>query len=82
MEKYDSEEGYCRTLGHYVPFKYCRTMKDGIPCHRILDCWFERFPVEEYLREQYGIDGITRILEPPKPKISSLLDLIEKARRG
>lgn len=82
MESHDQEEGYCRTLGHYVPFKYCRTMKDGVPCHRILDCWFERFPVEEYLREQYSEDEISRMLEPPKPKISSLLDLIEKARKS
>ncbi len=82
MEKYDKEEGYCRTLGHYVPFSYCRSMKDGIPCHRVLDCWFERFPVDEYLKAHYGEDEIARILQPPKQKISSLIELIEKARRG
>lgn len=82
MDKYDKEEGYCRTLGHYVPFSYCRVVRDGIPCHRILDCWFEKFPVEQFLRENYGDDEIARILEPPAQKITSLIELIEKARRS
>jgi hypothetical protein len=82
MDTHDKEEGYCRTLGHYVPFIYCRTMKDGVPCHRILDCWFERFPVDEFLKAHYSQEEIASILEPPRPKISSLIDLIEKARKG
>ncbi len=67
-------------LGHYVPFNYCRTMKDGVPCHRILDCWFEKLPVKEYLQENYTDEEIAQILEPPRPKLASLIDLIEKAK--
>ncbi len=81
MDTYDKEEGYCRTLGHYVPFRYCRTVKDGAPCHRILDCWFERIPVKAYLQEHHTDEEIAGILEPPRPKMASLIDLIEKAKK-
>jgi hypothetical protein len=81
IETYDREEGYCRMLGHYVPFQYCRTLKDGMPCHRILDCWFERLPVEDFIAEHYSADEQAKMFEPPKAKITSLLEIIEKAKK-
>ncbi len=81
MDTYDKEEGYCRTLGHYVPFRYCRSVRNGVPCHRILDCWFERIPAEEYLREHYTEEEIADILKPPVSKLVSLVELIEKAKK-
>jgi len=68
-------------LGHYVPFKYCRTLKDGMPCHRILDCWFERLPVEDFIAAQYSAEEQAKMFEPPKTKIASLLEIIEKAKK-
>ena len=80
--KFDSEEGYCRRLGHHVPFSYCVTEKQEkkLPCSLILDCWFEKIPIEEYIRKNYTKEEISRIFAASPPKITSLLDLVNKAR--
>ncbi len=82
IDIYDTEEGYCRMLGHYVPFKYCRTVKDGLPCHRVLDCWFERLPVEAFIAANYSEDEQKKIFEQPQPKIASLLEIIKRAKKN
>ena len=78
---YDAREGYCRKLGHHLKFAYCRTMKDGAPCEKILDCWFEKFDVRGFLETHYTEDEIAEIRKPQMPKTASLLELIEQARR-
>ncbi len=80
MERYDTEEGYCRMLGHYLPFSYCRSLKEGLPCHKIVDCWFERLPIKEFIAEHYSEDDLEKALTPPQPKMASILSLIEKAK--
>lgn len=80
MERYDEIDIYCRRLGHYVPFKYCRMINEGLPCSRIMDCAFEKFPVQEFLKENYTEEELEKIFLPPENKISSLVDLIERAR--
>jgi hypothetical protein len=80
MEKYDNHENYCRKLGHYVQFKYCRTVADRLPCSMIQDCWFEIIPVQEYLQRNFSEEELTKIFNPPKNKVSSLIDMIEKAK--
>jgi len=82
MEKYDKCETYCRMLGHSVPFKYCRKVKEGAPCYKIMDCWFEKIPIEEYLNECYTDEEKKIAFTPPKPKVATLIDLIEKAKKG
>jgi len=81
IETYDGLEIRCRLLGHAVPFRYCRRVAEGLPCRLVLDCWHERFPVDEFLRRHYSPEQIQRILAPPKPKLTSLVELIEQARR-
>lgn len=77
---FDSESGYCRMLGHDVTFSYCRVAKDGIPCFKIMDCWFQRLPIEKYMKEHYSESEIEKILARPQNKITTLYDLIEKAK--
>lgn len=81
MDKYDDETTYCRMLGHAIPFKYCRLTAEGVPCRKIMDCWFEKFPVETYMKEHFSDDELKHLLTPPNSKVSSLLDLIEKAKQ-
>ncbi len=76
----DAEEIYCRMLGHHLQFSYCRTCRDGLPCFKLLDCWFERFDVEAFVREHYTEEEIRQFLEPPKPKMHTLMELIKKAQ--
>jgi hypothetical protein len=80
VEEYDTIEGRCRMLGHQVPFSYCRLLNSGLPCSRILDCWFERFDIEDFMKRHYSEEELKKILSPPKPKITTLIELIEKAR--
>jgi hypothetical protein len=77
---HDFRESYCRKLGHYLTFGYCRTENSGLPCGRILDCWFEKLPVGDFLRENYTPEEIGRVTGPAPPKTATLVDLIERAR--
>jgi hypothetical protein len=78
--KFDSESGYCRMLGHEVSFSYCRIAKNGMPCFKIMDCWFERIPIADYMKANYPEEEIEKILEKPASKINTLYDLIEQAK--
>jgi hypothetical protein len=77
---FDEKEGYCRLLGHYLRFSYCRSYREGFPCHKILDCWFEKFDVRKFLEENYAASEIERFLQPPQPKMQTLMSLIQKAQ--
>lgn len=80
----DGLEMRCPRLGGAISFQYCRTCGDeNLPCWKIADCWWETFDVMSWLRESLPEDQIQQILEKkeqPQPKVSTLLDLIEKAR--
>ncbi len=80
MKRFDSQSVYCRMLGHDVPFSYCREVKDGLPCFKTLDCWFEKIPVQAYFNQHYSIEEQKQILKKPALKVTTLLDLIEKAK--
>lgn len=67
-------------LGHHVPFTYCRTLQDNLPCSKILDCYFERLPVRKWLDESYSAEELEKILKPPEPKLSTILDHVKQAQ--
>lgn len=81
-DQYDNKEIYCRKLGHHLTFKYCRTERRGLPCSKILDCWFEKLPIGEFLRENYTDSEIAAIMSLPRPKVATLFDLIEQAKKS
>ncbi len=71
----------CPRLGQQIAFSYCRTENNGLPCSKALDCWHTRFPVEDLLRKELSPEEWKQAFEsPPKPKVHSLLELIEKAK--
>lgn len=73
----------CPRLGHEVAFAYCRCMPEGRACPRVLDCWWEIFDVQGYLRANLPGEEFQTLVEkrPPKPKVISLIELIEQAKR-
>jgi len=73
----------CPRLGNPVPFQYCEVCGDeGKPCFKILDCWWEHFDVVQYLKERLPEDQYKRLMKAePKPKVTSLIELIEQARQ-
>jgi len=72
----------CPRLGGPVPFSYCmKGSEEKFPCGKIIDCWWEIFDVETYLRENLAEEDFRALLDQkPKPKITSILELIEKAK--
>jgi hypothetical protein len=73
----------CPRLGNPVPFDYCEICGDDQqPCFKILDCWWEYFDVVQYLKENLTKDQFNQLVQArPKPKITSLIELIEQARK-
>ena len=54
----------------------------GLPCFKTLDCWFEHFLVETYLRKELEPEEWEKVFNrPPKPKMVSLVELIEEAKK-
>jgi hypothetical protein len=73
----------CPRLGHEITFSYCLTCGDnrGL-CWKIADCWWEIFDVVGYLKKHYPAETVSAILAAqPKPKITSILELIEQAKQ-
>lgn len=82
IDSHDPRQRRCPKLGHQVPFSYCRQPAANLPCGRILDCWWETFDVQAFLRAHYSDEDIREILTPRKDKRVSLVELIEKARNA
>ena len=80
--KYDVEELYCKKLGHHLTFKYCREENFGLPCPKVRDCWFKNIDIDNYLTQNFSPGETTHLYDPPKPKISSLLELIDQAKQN
>ena len=74
----------CSRLGSNVGFGYCRNCGDGrSPCFKVFDCWWETFDVVAYFKERLSDEEFAKLAQSrPKPKVSSLLELIEQARRN
>ena len=72
----------CPRLGHAITFSYCRSESNGLPCFKTLDCWFQYFAVEAYLRERLSREDWQKVFERQgRTKIQSLLELIEEAKK-
>jgi len=80
IEEYDNLITHCRMLGHEVPFSYCRQASADRPCRKILDCWFQTFDVVKFVQTYYTPDQIASFLAPPQPKLTSLIDIIQRAQ--
>lgn len=80
-KQYDKENIYCRKLGHAVNFQYCREEHNKYPCMKIMDCWFERLSIKDYIDENYTSEQTNYLFKPPADKISTLMDLIEQAKK-
>jgi len=83
IEEYDALIIRCLQLGGEVPFKYCRTMNEDLPCRRMMVCWEFRMEISKFLGEHYSMDQIQRAMAPPtKTRLDTILELIEKAKKS
>jgi hypothetical protein len=50
-------------------------------CWKIMDCWWEHFDIQAYLQACLAPEELQALTQArPQPKITSLVELIEKAR--
>ena len=72
----------CPRLGGPVPFAYCEQAgRDGLPCFKVMDCWWQHFDVAGYLQKHLNAQELRKALErPPQPKITGILERIQQAR--
>jgi hypothetical protein len=79
----DQIERRCPRLGGSVSFGYCRTSGDDQSvCWKILDCWWESFDVVKHLQNSLSEKRFNQLVHAkPKPKILSLVELIEQAKK-
>ena len=82
MEKneYDNNTRYCRFLGHYVPFSYCRQCNNTLFCKRIAECWSGKIDVASFLLNHFTAEEREEAMKPSLPKAVSLYEMIQKAR--
>jgi predicted adenine nucleotide alpha hydrolase (AANH) superfamily ATPase len=72
----------CPQLGGEVPFRYCRTVNEDLPCRRMMVCWEFRIEISKFLDEHYSLDQIQSTLTPSnKTRLDTILELIEKAKK-
>jgi hypothetical protein len=72
----------CPRLGHQITFSYCRIENKGLPCFKTLDCWFQHFSVEAFLRRELTSEEWHKVFgQSPKAKVLSLFELIEAAKK-
>jgi hypothetical protein len=82
IEEHDSLITYCPQLGGEVPFRYCRTINEDLPCGRIMVCWEFRIEISKFMGEHYSVDQIQCALTAPtKTRLDTILELIEKAKK-
>jgi hypothetical protein len=72
----------CPMLGHEVAFSYCRQPGQETPCRKIFDCWWETFDIQTFVGDNYPEEIPNAITQPPKPKMLSLIEIIEQARKN
>lgn len=53
-DAYDKLETRCFQLGDIIPFKYCRSMNQRLPCHLVFNCWNHRIDLNSYLIDNFS----------------------------
>ena len=79
---YDHKLIRCPKLGDEMTFSYCLHEAGDLPCTRIIPCWQASFDVTALLRGCLAPADLERFAgAKPKDKMTSLIELIENAKR-
>ncbi len=82
IEEHDGLNIYCSQLGGEVPFRYCRTVNENLPCRKIVICWEFRLEISEFLGKHFSAAALECALAPStKSRLDTILELIEEAKR-
>ncbi len=82
IEEHDALTIYCPQLGGEIPFRYCRTVNENLPCRKIVICWEFRLEISEYLGIHFSAEQLEHALAPStKTRLDTILELIEQAKK-
>ncbi len=82
IQEHDDLTIYCTQLGGEVPFRYCRTVTENLPCRKIVICWEFRLHISEFLGKHFSAEQIERALAPStKSRLDTILELIDQAKK-
>jgi hypothetical protein len=81
IEQHDDKMIRCPRIGGYVTFKLCRSENNFLPCRWVVGCWQGQMDMNEFLDENFSGEELDRIFVSPKPKMESLVEMIEKAKK-
>ena len=80
--EHDDKMTRCPKLGDEMKFSYCIREAGNLPCARAVLCWEAAFDVESVLKSILSEEQWTRFISAkPKDKMSSLIEIIEQAKR-
>jgi hypothetical protein len=82
IEQYDDNMIRCPRIGGEVSFLFCRTENNMLPCRWIAGCWKGLIEIQTFLEAHYIQKELEQIFIPPKPKVESLVNLVEKAKKA
>ena len=82
IEQHDEKTMRCPRVGGYINFRFCRSENNLLPCRWIVGCWQMQMDINKFLDEHFSKEEMDKIFVPPKPKIESLVELIEQAKKG
>jgi hypothetical protein len=72
----------CPRLGHEIALSYCLRESGKLPCSRIINCWSVYFDIETFLKKVLGEEQWRQFINVhPKDKVTSLIEIIEMAKR-
>ena len=81
-EQFDGQEIYCRKLGHHLCFSYCRKESSPDPCKSIKNCWQHHMAIAKFIEGQYDEQDLARLREPAVPKMTTILNILQKVQQG
>jgi len=80
--EHDDKITRCPKLGDEMAFSYCLREAGDLPCARIIVCWDRAFDVASLLKDALSDEQWQRFTcAKPKDKMSSLIEMIEQAKR-
>lgn len=80
IQQFDHLEIRCPILGHPLHFSYCRCTQGNVPCRKILDCWHQRIPIQQFVHQHFDRETVQRLVAAPKPKLMSILEIAQRAK--
>ena len=81
IEQHDDKMIRCPRIGGYVNFKLCRSENNMLPCRWVVGCWQMHMDVNKFLENHFSKKELDKLFVNPKPKIESLVEIIEQAKK-